>query len=98
MFARRKNDNHDGAPSPHRPVGRRSLQQNDDLTRKTLNVWRPRALERLETEDARTIAENMVGLFRILAEWEAKERSANAKDVSPSPVPLPRSRQAGERS
>jgi len=46
----------------------------NNLTRKTLDVWRTRATARLSEEDAGRIAENVAGFFAVLLEWEARER------------------------
>ena len=40
----------------------------------TLDVWQPRTSSTLTHEDARQIAENVTGFFRILLEWQAAER------------------------
>lgn len=42
----------------------------------TLEVWQPRTSRALTREDARQIAENVTGFFRILLEWEAAEGRA----------------------
>ncbi len=36
---------------------------------RTLEVWQPRTSRALTREDARQIAENVTGFFRILLEW-----------------------------
>ena len=42
----------------------------------TRQFWQSRTHTPLTHEDARQIAENISGFFRILSEWEAAERSA----------------------
>lgn len=49
---------------------------NDDLIDRTLEVWAPRLGRDLSCEDARQIAENMVGFFEILNEWRLKEATS----------------------
>ncbi len=51
-----------------------------DRVRTALRLWQPRASRALSQEDARVIAENLVGFFRVLAEWDANERSSEAAD------------------
>jgi hypothetical protein len=42
--------------------------------RLTVEVWQPRAARDLQDEEAREIAENIVGFFNLLLEWESAER------------------------
>jgi len=42
---------------------------------RTLEVWNRRSTRPLTEEDAREIAENMTGFFRVLLEWKAKKRA-----------------------
>lgn len=39
------------------------------------HFWSKRAGKVISTEDARQIIENMAGFFRVLSEWDARERS-----------------------
>jgi len=48
-------------------------QSQQQLIERTLEVWQPRTPRTLTTEDARQIAENVVGFFGVLLEWEAAE-------------------------
>jgi hypothetical protein len=41
---------------------------------RALEVWSRRSTRPLTDEDAREIAENMTGFFRVLLEWKAKKR------------------------
>lgn len=67
-------------PSRH-PVGEsRSGSQSgggetpaDERSARTLEVWSRRSTRPLTEEDAREIAENMTGFFRVLLEWKAKK-------------------------
>jgi hypothetical protein len=45
----------------------------NNLTRRTLAVWRPRTSDPLSEEDARKIVESVSGFFTVLLEWEARE-------------------------
>ena len=49
------------------------------LVEQTHAVWQPRIRRTLTNEDARQIAENVVGFFATLAEWSraAQLRAAN---------------------
>ena len=42
---------------------------------RALDVWQPRYSWKLTCEDAREITENTTGFFRILLEWEVKEKA-----------------------
>jgi hypothetical protein len=70
--------------------GRHMAQVKADFLDQTIAFWQPRTHRTLTREDGRQIAENVSGFFRILLEWEAAERSANApaaeKDFIVSPL------------
>jgi hypothetical protein len=63
---------------------------NDNLIDRTLTVWKPRLRRDLSREDAREIAENVIGFFTILAEWSQVERLAAANDNNAQAAPAPR--------
>ena len=42
---------------------------NDNLIDRTIALWQPRLGRDLSREDARQIAENVIGFFSILQEW-----------------------------
>jgi hypothetical protein len=50
------------------------------FTERTLDVWQSRSRRDLNCEDARQITENMIGFFRILLEWEVKERALQERE------------------
>ena len=55
----------------------------------TLKVWQPRSSNYLTCEDARQIAENFIGFFQLLLQWDADNSSAdivNATVGLPNPV------------
>lgn len=56
-------------------------ETNPNLIDDTLAVWQPRVSRRLSREDAREIHENLVGFFRVLQEWSAREQAT----ADPSP-------------
>ena len=58
----------------------------DNLIDDTLRVWQPRTARRLTREDARQIAENTVGFFRIIQEWAAKDLEVDGRPVRRSPA------------
>ena len=45
----------------------------DERKARTLELWSRRSQRPLTEEDAREIAENMTGFFRVLLEWKAKK-------------------------
>jgi hypothetical protein len=56
----------------------------NNLTLRTLGVWRPRTAGRLSEEDARKIAENIAGFFTVLLEWEASEKEKQGTESDES--------------
>ena len=86
---------HDVGDSPRRPrkcadIGEQDASGRDvDQVRITLRLWQPRTSKNLSQEDAREMAENLIGFFRVLAEWDAKERSSVStayEEVTPAPA------------
>lgn len=49
-------------------------QAAPQLIARTKETWQPRVACSLSDEDAREIAENVTGFFRLLLEWEAREK------------------------
>jgi hypothetical protein len=47
----------------------------DERIARTLEIWSRRSTRPLTEEDAREIAENMTGFFRVLLEWKANKRA-----------------------
>ena len=56
----------------------------NNLTCRTLAVWRPRTSDPLSEEDARKIAENVTGFFTVLLEWQAREEDEQKIESSDS--------------
>jgi hypothetical protein len=54
---------------------------NDDLIHGTRRVWQRRLARDLSGEEARQIAENVVGFFSILADWARAEMPSPANDA-----------------
>ena len=54
---------------------------NDNLIGRTRQFWQPHTRRDLTDEDARQIAENVTGLFSILAEWSRAEIPTPANDA-----------------
>ena len=54
---------------------------NDNLIGRTRQFWQPRTRRDLTDEDVRQIAENVTGLFSILAEWSTAEIPTPANDA-----------------
>ncbi|MHB8590166.1 MAG: hypothetical protein ACYDA0_15185 [Candidatus Dormibacteraceae bacterium] len=52
------------------------LETNEALVDLTLEVWQPLYQPQLSREDARQIAENLTGFFRVLLRWKAREVTA----------------------
>ena len=73
---------YDVGDSPRRPRKRVDRDEQGvsgrdaDQVRTALRLWQPRASRSLSEEDAREIAEKLLGFFRVPAEWDLKERSA----------------------
>lgn len=47
---------------------------------RTIGVWQSRSRRELNAEDVRQISENTVGFFRILVEWETKEKLSQGEN------------------
>jgi hypothetical protein len=60
-----------------KPTGSASVKSShalkNALIQRTIEVWQPRLGRGLTCENARQIAENMVGFFEILNEWRLEE-------------------------
>ena len=59
-------------------------QAERQLIARTGETWQPRAARNLSEEDAREIAENVTGFFRLLLEWEAREKERTARETDDS--------------
>ena len=53
--------------------------KGDKSVERALDVWQPRSSRRLTSEDIRQITENTIGFFRILLDWESKERTLRGR-------------------
>lgn len=53
---------------------------SDDLLEQTIDVWQPYASYPLSREDAREILENLTGYFKVLQEWDRRERFCQPQD------------------
>ena len=47
---------------------------DQDFNQRTCDFWQPRASRQLTDEDAREMAENLSGFFRLLDEWDRGAR------------------------
>lgn len=61
------------------------LPTHGDFLDQTIAVWQPYADRSLTLEDAREIAHNVVGFFRVLREWAEEERRSAESMESSSP-------------
>lgn len=62
---------------------------NRDIIERTLEVLQPRTQARLTGEDARESLANLSGFFRILREWDARERErVSATPDQPGATPV----------
>jgi hypothetical protein len=61
-----------------------SSAANDNLTDRTIALWKPRLRRDLSREDARQIVENVTGFFNILAKWSREEMPEPANDAGKS--------------
>lgn len=59
-------------------------QAPPQLIARTKETWQPRAARSLSDEDAREIAENVTGFFRLVLEWEASEKERKAREANDS--------------
>ncbi len=50
-----------------------------ELIQYTIRVWEPRLGRKLTEEDARQILENVVGFFRVLLDWDRKDRQTQRR-------------------
>ncbi len=57
-----------------------------DYIERTRAFWQSRYARELTREDARQMAHNLVGFFRLLREWEIEERRA-ALNAGRNPIP-----------
>jgi hypothetical protein len=53
-------------------------EPDPDFLDHTIEVFQPRTPRKLTREDAREITTNMVAFFRILMEWDQKDRARDA--------------------
>jgi hypothetical protein len=51
---------------------------SDEYLDRTIEFWQPRAERRLTREDAREMATNLIGFFRVLEEWSRDEKEEEA--------------------
>ena len=56
-------------------------KRTNDLIDYTLEVFQPRTSRTLTREDGRQIAENLTGFFRVLQDWDKKQK-AGGDDAS----------------
>jgi hypothetical protein len=59
---------------------------NDNLIDKTIALWQPRLRRDLSREDARQIAENVIGFFSILNEWSRAKTTIAANNNRNEPA------------
>jgi hypothetical protein len=59
-------------------------QAEPHLIARTKETWQPRAACSLSDEDAREIADNVTGFFRLLLEWEAREKGLMTREADNS--------------
>jgi hypothetical protein len=60
-------------------AGKERGEENKFIER-TIGVWQSRSRRELNAEDVRQISENTVGFFRILVEWETKEKLSQGEN------------------
>ena len=59
-------------------------QAAPQLIGRTKETWQARAGCSLSDEDAREIAESVTGFFRLLLEWEVREKEQTAREADDS--------------
>ncbi len=52
---------------------------DESFLKRTIDFWEPCAEEKLTSEDAKGIIENIAGFFEILAEWEQNDYSQDSQ-------------------
>tara|TARA_B100000378_G_scaffold271529_1_gene262153 strand:+ start:1270 stop:1548 length:279 start_codon:yes stop_codon:yes gene_type:complete len=62
---------------------RHSRRFSDELVEKARNVFQKRTSRKLTSEDARQILENLTGYFRVLHEWDRKQRTPKSEGAAP---------------
>jgi len=55
------------------------MSYSREFIQETIRVWQPYSKEKLTEEDAREIADNMVGLYSFMLELERKYETCGAK-------------------
>lgn len=65
----------------HRGQAERKNEKGSAFIERTLKVWQTRCQRELTSEDTRQITENVVGFFRILSEWETKEKLLEGRNL-----------------
>ncbi len=58
----------------------KSAGPTPDFLDYTIEVFQPHAKRKLTREDAREITNNVVGLFRLLAKWDQRDRARRAAE------------------
>jgi hypothetical protein len=62
---------------------------SDQFLDETIVFWEPRYGRKLTREDAREIAENLTGFFRVLLEWEREKKKTKAAEEFEEKLPEP---------
>lgn len=65
-------------------ISLRMNQRESQLIARTKELWQPRTAHNLSDEEAREIAENVTGFFKLLREWEASENERTAREADDS--------------
>jgi hypothetical protein len=82
----RNEDRHDETGRRLGTTASRSARATEPLSNDfldyTIAFWQPRLNRELTHEDARQIAENLVGFFKVLQDWDREERTATARVAS----------------
>lgn len=65
----------DGRAAREEPLG---INAERERLARTIEVWSPRSSRPLTEEDARKICENVLGFFRVLIEWKAKQAASTS--------------------
>ena len=57
----------------------KQFSASNHLIHQTYNLWQPRINGVLSAEDVRQIAENVTGLFGVLAEWSRAAKAISSE-------------------
>jgi hypothetical protein len=70
----------------HLPRDSGDRSPSEEFLDQTIEVWQPRSKRKLTRDDAREIARNMTGFFRVLKEWEHEDKAQRSPSKQDQPI------------